>query len=126
MVKDENLIHIKLNHSEAVNSKVDVLSTQMNLIKMLKIMKAFHKLRAEELKTKAKLQKKLKELDGSIHKLELLLPKIRIPKILQHEKEEIREEVRKEVREVAKKENYYDKNLEVQLKEIQDKLMKLE
>ncbi len=125
-MKDENLIHIKLSHSEAVASKVDVLSTQMNLIKMLKIMKIFHKLRSEELKTKAKIQKKLKELDGSIHKLELLLPKIKIPKILQHEQEGIREEVREEVREVAKKKkNYYDKDLEVQLKEIQDKLMKL-
>jgi len=126
MVKDENLIHIRLNHSEAVTSKVDVLSTQMNLIRMLKTMKTFHKIRAEEFKTKEKLQRKLKELDNSIHKLELLLPKIKIPKILQHETEQVREEVREEVREVVKKKDYYDKDLESQLKEIQDKLMKLE
>lgn len=127
MAKEAPLIHIKLNHREAVNSKVDVLSTQMNLIRMLRTMKSFHKIRSEELKVKAKIQKRLRELDKSIHKLELLLPKIEIPKILQHEKEEVKEEVRKEVRkDVDKKKDYYDKDLEIQLKEIQEKLMKLE
>jgi hypothetical protein len=122
-MKDENLIHIRLNHSEAVTSKVDVLSTQMNLIKMLKIMKAFHKLRSEELKTKGKIQKKLKDLDANIHKLEVLLPKIHIPKILQHGTEEIKQEVKEKVK---RKLDPHEIDLENQLKEIQDKLRKLE
>jgi uncharacterized protein YjaG (DUF416 family) len=122
-MKDENLIHIRLNHSEAVTSKVDVLSTQMNLIKMLKIMKTFHKLRAEELKTKGKIQKKLKDLDGNIHKLEVLLPKIHIPKILQHGTEEIKQEVKEKVK---RKPDPHEIDLENQLKEIQDKLRRLE
>ncbi len=127
-MKQENLIHIKLNHSEAVNGKVDVLSTQMNLIKMLKILKIFHKLRSEELKTKSKVQKKLKEVEGNIHKLENLLPKIHIPKILQHGSEEVREEVSEKVKSLvkSKEKEPYDRNLEIQLKEIQDKLRKLE
>lgn len=124
MVKDENLIHIRLNHSEAVNAKVDVLSTQMNLIKMIKTMKTFYKLRMEELKTKAKIHKKFKELDSNIHKLEILLPKIHIPKILQHGTEEVKQEVKQEV-EKKHKEINFDKGLEDQLKEIQDKLRQL-
>lgn len=124
--KEGSLIHIKLTHSEAVNSKVDVLSTQMNMIKMLKTMKTFHKLRSEELKLKSRIQRKLRELNNSIRKLENILPRIEIPKILQHEQEEVREEVRKEVKHtVAKKKDSYDNDLEMQLKEIQEKLMKL-
>jgi hypothetical protein len=126
-MKDENLIHIRLNHSEAVNAKVDVLSTQMNLIKMIKIMKAFHKLRSEELKTKLTIQKKLKELDKDVHKLETLLPKIHIPKILKHEEEEIIEKPAVVKKTEKKKErDPKDIDLERQLKEIQDKLRMLE
>jgi hypothetical protein len=130
-LKDENLIHIKLSHSEAVNSKVDILSTQMHLIKMLKTMKTYHKLRSEDLKVKAKIHRKLKELENSIHKLELLLPKIKIPRILQHGQEAIVEEVDNKIRKEnkhrseEKNKDYYDKDLEVQLKDIQEKLMKL-
>jgi hypothetical protein len=123
-MKDQNLIHIRLSHSEAVNSKKDILSTQMNLIKMLKVMKSFHKLRSEELKTKAQIQKKLKELDSDIHKLELLLPKIKIPKILQTGTEEIKEEVKETVK--KKEKDPHEKDLEQQLLEIQEKLKKLE
>lgn len=123
MVKDANLIHIRLNHREAVASKIDVLSTQMNLIRMLKTMKAYHKLRSEEFKTKEKILRKLRELDKGVHKLELLLPKIHIPKILQHGKEEIKEEVHEKVK--SKKKDPRDLDLEMQLKEIQDKLKKL-
>jgi histidyl-tRNA synthetase len=126
-MKDENLIHIRLNHSEAVNAKVDVLSTQMNLIKMIKIMKVFHKLRSEELKTKLKIQKKLKDLDKDVHKLETLLPKIHIPKILKHEEEEIIEKPAVVKKTEKKKErDPKDIDLERQLKEIQDKLRMLE
>ena len=125
-MKDANLIHIKLNHSEAVNAKVDVLSTQMNLIRMLKIMKTFHKIRSEELKTKAKIHKKLKEVDSNIRKLGVLLPKIHIPKILQHDGEEVKEVIKKEVVKEQKREVSFDKDLENQLKEIQAKLRKLE
>jgi hypothetical protein len=122
-MKDENLIHIRLDHSEAVHSKVDVLSTQMNLIKMLKIMKAFHKLRSEELKTKGKIQKKLKDLDANVHKLEVLLPKIHIPKILQHGTEEIKKEVKEKIQ---RKPDPHEIDLENQLREIQEKLRRLE
>ena len=121
-MKDENLIHIKLEHGEAVDSKVDVLTTQMNLIKLLRIIKAFHKLRDEELKTKEKLQKKLKEINLNVHKLEVLLPKIKIPEILQHGSVEVREEVKKEV----KKKDPHEKDLEKQLRDIQAKLKRLE
>lgn len=124
-MKDENLIHIRLTHGEAVNSKRDILSTQMNLIKMLKVMRDFHKLRSEEFRTKAQIHKKLKELDLSVHKLELLLPKIKIPKILQQGTEEVKEEVKE--KSVKKKEkDPHEKDLEKQLLEIQEKLKKLE
>ncbi len=126
-MKDSNLIHIRLDHSEAVISKVDVLSTQVYLIKMLKTMKAFHKLRAEELKTKIKIQKKLKEVNSNIHKLEVLLPKIKIPEILQHGSVEVREtSVSETASERKKKADPHEKDLEKQLQEIQDKLRKLE
>ena len=112
----ENLIHIGLNREELVNSKRDILSTEANLIRILQIIKKYRTLRTNELKLKTRLLKKLKETKTELKKLEEILPKPKIPKILQ------RIENKKEEFKISSKKD----NLEEQLEEIQKKLRELE
>ena len=115
-MKNENLIHVKLEYEEALQSKKNILSSEMNLLRIARMIKKYRLLRSEELKIKLKLHRKIKETLTNIRKTQLTLPKLEIPEILKKDKE---------IEEPAKppiKENQYDKSLESQLQEIQDKL----
>lgn len=112
-----NLIHIRVDNSELVSSKRDILSTEANLIQSLQILKKYHFLRMNELRLKARFLRKLKETKSEIKKLEEVLPKPEIPKILKKVVEH-----KKEVFTSAPKKD----NLESQLEEIQRKLRELE
>jgi len=119
-MKSENLIHVKLEYEEARQSKKDVLSLEMTLLKILRTIKEYHPLRLEELKIKLRLYRKIKELIADMGKLQIALPKLKIPEIL---KEEGKLEGTK-IKEI--KTGRYDGSLEAQLREIQDKLNKLQ
>ena len=113
---NENLLHIMFNQDELINSKKEILSTEADLIRILQIIKKYSILRANELKLKTKFLKKLKETKFEIKKLEEILPKPKIPRIL------------KETENENGKFNINPKkdNLEFQLEEIQKKLKELE
>jgi len=81
-MKNENLIHVKFEYEEACQSKKDILSLEMNLLKILRAIKKYHPLRSEELKTKSKLHRKIKEVITNIGKLQTILPRLKIPEIL--------------------------------------------
>jgi len=119
-MKNENLIHVKFEYEEACQSKKDVLSLEMTLLKILRTIKEYHPLRLEELKIKLKLYKKIKELITDIGKLQTTLPKLKIHEILKEEEKLDKSKI-KEI-----KNGKYDRSLEFQLREIQDKLNKLQ
>lgn len=110
----ENLLHIRLNRDELINSKKEILSTEADLIRILQTLKKYHLLRTNELKLKAKFLKKLKETKVEIKKLEEILPKPKIPKSL------------KEIGKIKEISEAKKGNLEIQLEEIQRKLRELE
>jgi len=112
-MKKQNLIHVKLNNDELVESKKEILSTQADLIKILQIIKKYKALRIKELKLKTRLARKLKETRLKINKLEQTLPHFEVS----HESEE----KLKKGKAITKKDT-----LEVQLEEIQKKLRELE
>ena len=114
-MKAENLIYIKLEYSEALKSKKDILSTQIGLLKIAKIIKMHRSLRIEELRLKQMIHKKLKDLIASINKIEELLPKVKMPHILKEYEEDEKTDL--EIRE-----GMYDEELETQLRDIQDQL----
>jgi len=120
-MKNENLIYVKFEHDEAIQSKKDILSSEMGLIKIVKIMKRYHLLRMEELKLKLKLYRRLKEINKDVKKLQATLPRVEIPKILKKEGEEEPKKVEK-----PQKVQVYEDSLEVQLQEIQNKLKSLQ
>ena len=125
-VTGENLIHIKLDYNEAIQSKKDVLKSEANLLRVLKIIKRYHPLRMEELKIKTKLHTRVKEIVKNIRKMETTLPKIKIPKILQEAHPEEMEEFEEIENRIEKtKVRKYDNSLEGQLEDIQAKLREL-
>jgi hypothetical protein len=120
-MKNENLIHLRLSYEESVETKKNILNTEKDLITLLRTIKHYHAIRSEELRKKLMIQKKIKDLKLNITKLEQILPKIRIPEILRKETPDVKKEP---VPKKMKKEDY-DKNIEGQLKEIQEKLRRL-
>jgi hypothetical protein len=119
-MKNENLIHIRLGYEEALQSKTDILSSEMNLINIMKTIRKYRFLRLKELKTKLKLHQKIKEVVTGIKKVQKTLPELKIPEILQKEK------MPEESRELEIKETSYNRDLEFQLKNIQEKLNALQ
>jgi hypothetical protein len=116
-MKEENLIHIKLEPSEATQSKKDILATQMGLIKILKSVREYRALRLRELKLKTSLSKKIKELKTNLKELNEIRPHVKVPK-------EFKE---MEVKKMSpKKELSYSGDLESELNQIQKKLKELE
>ena len=115
-MKNENLIHIKLEHGEAIQSKKDILSSEMNLLKIAKTTREYRFLRLEELKLKLKLHRKIKETITNIKNMQTTLPTLKIPEILKKDKEI------EEPSKLPVKQKKYDGSLESQLQEIQDRL----
>jgi len=121
--EQKNLIHIKLEYDEALESKRDILSTKANLLRILRIIKEYQQIRLKELNKKTKLKRELSKLNLDLRKLKQLLPKLKIPEILKHEEPEF-EELEEKIKEPI--ERKYDQAIENELEDIQDKLRSLE
>ncbi len=91
-MKGEKIIHIKFEYGAGVQSKRDILSTEMNLLKMNQIIKRFKEYRLDELETKIELERKLRAFKLDIGRLQNLLPQVKIPKILEKAHKKIIEE----------------------------------
>ena len=112
---DEKLIHVRLEYEDAIQSKKDILSSEMDLLKIIQTMKKYHELRSEEFKLKIKLYRQIKILLTEIRRLQTNLPKLKMPQILKEH----------ETKEISQKKEIIDYNIESQLKEIQEKLNSL-
>jgi len=118
-MKDANLIHLKFEYEEAKSGKKDILSSELNILNIINSIKNYKKLRIKELKNKEKIRLKIKSLIFDITRLEKLLPKIKIPKILKKETQKVISV------EESKSITKYG-TVEEQLREIQRKLKELE
>lgn len=121
MSKGENFIHLKFEHEEAINSKRDLLTSEIDLLNITKSFGEFMALRALELKAKAKLFREMKKLVTEINRLEKALPEFEIPRIIKTPTK------RKEAGQEKAKGISIGKNegIESQLQEIQRKLREL-
>lgn len=107
-MKNENLLHVKLEYEESIQSKKDIISSEINLLRVIEAIKKYNILRKKELELKPKLYEKIRAITTNIKNLEKSLPKL------------------KKAQPVTKKEKekkiFHDKNLEAQLQELQEKL----
>jgi hypothetical protein len=116
-MKEENLVYVKLEYEEALESKRDILASQASLLRIIQAMRHYRLLRLEELRVKAQVYRKIKELITSINKIKENLPQIKIPSIKKKDEEK---EFVKKIKD--KQEIDYDDSLDSQLREIQERL----
>jgi DNA-binding transcriptional MerR regulator len=116
---NENLIHIKLEYGEALQLKRDMLSTEMGLLKATKIIRNYGYFRSEDLRLKMILYQRIREVRMNIGKLQKILPKLKVPEIL---KKDSMVDKKQEI----KKSPHSDQGLDIQLKEIQNRLDELQ
>lgn len=118
--QEENVIHIRFNRPEAVQSKKELLFAQKELLEILKHIKKYHLLRKKELTLKTKAKKRLQEVTRDANQLQKNLPKLKMPEILKEDEKE------KEKKEEKAPEKIDHSNIDKELDEIQKKLAKLE
>jgi hypothetical protein len=118
-MSQKRLIHIKIERDSAINSKKQILQNQLRIIKFLKIVEKYKKLRLKELDLKNKLRTRMGALKKDINKIETALPEMEI----EEEVEKIKKTTKKKITVQKSKK---DLSLEKQLKEIQEKLQNLE
>lgn len=116
--KEGSIIHIKFDRPEAVQSKKDLLFAQKELLEILKHIKKYHLLRKKEFTLKTKAKKRLQEVNKDVNHMKKTLPKLKIPKILEEEKESKSEE--------KQPEKIDHSNIDKELNDIQSKLATLE
>jgi len=118
---NENLVHVKIEYNEALESKKDLLSLEINLIRIIKAIKKYKSVRAEELRLKNKLKRTTGSALTNIRKFQRTVPKIKIHRISKKD-EEI-----DEFSEISNaKEDKHDRVLEIELEQIQEKLRALQ
>ena len=122
-----NPIHIMLNVDEAFEGERDVLNSEVSALKISQSIENYKNLRIEELTKKQLVLKRFSEIKRNLTKLQGLLPTLKIPKILEHESpvsiEETPEEKAAPVQIDLEKPS--PSSIDIQLREIQDKLERL-
>ena len=78
----QNLIHIKFEYDSALECKKDILASEIDLLRISQRVKKYRELRMKELDIKMNIDKKLRAFKLDIGRLQNLLPKVEIPKIL--------------------------------------------
>ncbi len=121
MSKGENFIHLKFEHAEAVNSRRDLLTSEIDLINIIKSFESFMALRAMELKLKEKFFRESKKIETGIKRLEKSLPDVEVPRILKQNVHKKKERLEENFEFKETKNN----DLESQLMDIQRKLRQL-
>lgn len=114
-MKEPSQIYVQLGYETSLNSKKNVLSSEISLLNLIKIIKRYNSLRLEELKIKSKINKSVKELEAKTKAVQLSFPFLKIPQV----------EINSSLRERKIKENF-EENLESQLREIKEKLRIIE
>ncbi|MFQ5531045.1 MAG: hypothetical protein ACE5ES_00355 [Candidatus Nanoarchaeia archaeon] len=113
-IKEDELIHVKLEFQEALNSKRDTLSTEMHLLQITRVMRNYKDLRIKELNLKIKLLNKIKILKKEFSNLQKNLPKLSSIEEFKQEQEDERD--------LKIKSKTKSKDLESELQEIQSRL----
>lgn len=75
-MENENLIHIKLEYLEAIESRKDILNIEKKLLIIKRIMNNYGSLRTNELNLKLKLHRKIKYLLNNLDSVGETFPKV--------------------------------------------------
>lgn len=100
--------HIKFNYEDAISGKKSLLSSELNLLQILRKIRNYKMLRKKELTEKTKLKKSLSELKSKIDDLSSTFPKreekiIEMPKPVKTKKETKHTAIQRELDEIKRK-----------------------
>ena len=134
--KAENFIHIRFEHDSAIECKRDILSTEIDLLRMKKRLQRYIDSRMEEIEIKTALDKKLRSLKLDLGRLQNLMPGVKIPKLLKSsgkkEEEDIEDEfstkkMKPSLKDILKESDESEEvsDLDKELQSIQEKLNSL-
>lgn len=115
MAEEKNPVYIRFGYDESVESKKEVLSSEMSLLNIMKIMRRYNSLRNEELRIKAQMYKMIKDLNLAVRKTRASFPFLKIPQKAK------REEIILTKSATITRE-HFDTDLENQLRDIQERL----
>jgi hypothetical protein len=107
-------IYLKLEYDESVNSKKNLLSAEMSLLNIIKLINRYSAKRAEEFRIKMLLSKAIKEMHLNIKKTKSAFPFVKMPE---------KEHEESGTSSVANRK--FERNLEDELREINEKLRAL-
>lgn len=117
---NNEVVHLKLEYPEALEGRKDMLSSEINTLQLLRIIKKYHTIRNQELNKKIEMQKKIKDIQKNLELMTKLMPKPKIQKIMKNINVKTKED---------KNNLNHDKDInpiEEELKEIQKRLKELE
>lgn len=120
-------VHIRVSNEESVFLKKGILSSEINALKIIKIIKKYQLLKSKEEKLKLILNKNMNDVLANIRKMEKGFPSVKSTKLNLKEEKEIKinsQEMKKGKIKISK-EQKESNEIEMQLKEIQKKLQEL-
>jgi len=134
------LIHVKFEYLEALEAKKDILGIEKSFLKTSDKIGKFNSLRGEEMKTKIRLQKKMRETSEILRNFKKMLPEAKVPHLKEKEavmKLAVEKPKEMEIKEKPKiiesraskpisKIQHASDDLESQIREIQEKLNSLQ
>ncbi len=129
-MKEQSVVHIMVDYEDAISTKRNLLSSEVNFLRIIQRIKRYKLLRGEELNNRIRIQNKMRDLKLDINKMNNLFPKVKLPEILKKKEEEENQKILKKEEKVVekvkdKKEKHEEDSIETQLREIQEKLMRL-
>lgn len=114
MEEEKNPVYIRFGYDESIESKKEILSSEMSLLNIMKIMRRYNFLKNEELKMKSQIYKMIKDLNIAVRKTRTSFPFLKIPQKAK------REEVIS--KDITITREHFDADLEAQLRDIQERL----
>lgn len=127
-----NQIHLKIENSDARESKKELLLVELGFLNSIKKLRDFRKIRKLEFSAKNSIKRGFKEINSELNKINEIMPSVEksgiVRKLLREKKEPTGEEPLKEVPKAKKgkagkkeKKDY----IETQLQDIKEKLASL-
>jgi hypothetical protein len=115
-MEKQNPVYIRLEYANTLKCQKDLLSSEVFFLNLITLRKKLSLLKMQEVIIKTKISRELKKMKNSAQKMGDSFPKISIPKRKHMETEQISETF---------SEKKTDDSLDMQLREIQEKLKAL-
>lgn len=117
---DRTLVHVRVDYVDALESKKNILNIEKSVLEVNEVALNFSSLRTLELKNKLKFYRKVREILNIVKELKKNLPEGKIPKRVREMKAEGK------TKEKSAKKTKEKRGVELQLRDIQEKLAALQ